>query len=288
MNIKLNNVIRDINGKTGTKIISEILKGERDPEILAQYADGRIKASKETIIKSLQGNWREEQLFNLKLAYEHMNFLQNQLKECDRQSELIVAKFDCNLQEVDTLPVDRKQKNEPGFNVKQYLYEIHGVDVTRIFGVKSVTALTVFSETGPDLKKKFPTEKQFLSWLNVVPDNKITGGKIISSKVKKKKNKTGHAFRDAASTLWRAQNPFGDYLRIKKSKSGSRAAVVATAKKIASLYYNMIVNKVEFNPELLEKGKAKYLQKKLLYYERMANMTKKLLPENQSVSQFVI
>ena len=84
MNIKINNVIRDINGKTGTKIISEILKGERDPEILSQYADARIRASKETIIKSLEGNWREEQLFNLKFAREHMNFLQGQLKKCDR------------------------------------------------------------------------------------------------------------------------------------------------------------------------------------------------------------
>ena len=288
MNIKLNNVIRDINGKTGTKIISEILKGERDPEILSQYADARIRASKETIIKSLEGNWREEQLFNLKLAREHMSFLQGQLKECDRQSESIIAKYDCSSQEVDKLPVERKQKNEPDFNVKQYLYEIHGVDITRIFGVKSVTALTVFSETGPDLKEKFPTEKQFLSWLNVVPDNKITGGKIISSKVKKKKNKTGQAFRDAANTLWRAQNPFGDYLRRKKSKSGGRAAIVATAKKIASVYYNMIVNKVEFNPELLEKGKAKYLQNKLNYYEKMASMIRNNLSENQLVDQSVI
>lgn len=89
MNIKLHNVIADINGKTGTAIITKILEGERDPKVLANYRDRRIKASKETLIKSLEGNWREEQLFNLRLAYEHYNFLENQLKQCDLECKKI-------------------------------------------------------------------------------------------------------------------------------------------------------------------------------------------------------
>lgn len=114
-----------------------------------------------------------------------------------------------------------------------------------------------------DLKTKFPTEKQFLKWLNVVPDNKITGGKAISSKARKKKNKSGQAFRDAASSQWRVQNPIGDYLRGKKSKSGSRQAVVATAKKLASIYYKLVTEKVEFDSELLRKNSEYYLKNKL-------------------------
>ena len=93
INIKLNNVIRDINGKTGHMIVSAILDGETNPEILASYADYRIKATKENLIKSLEGNWRKEQLFNLKQAYDHINFLQHQLKECDKQTEEILDQF---------------------------------------------------------------------------------------------------------------------------------------------------------------------------------------------------
>jgi transposase len=288
MNIKLNNVIRDLTGKTGTKIITAILNGERTPEKLAQYADVRIKASKEILIKSLQGNWREEQIFNLKLAYEHIIFLQNQLAKCDEQSEKIIARFSDESKKKAKLSVNRRQKNQPGFNVKQYLYEIHGVDVTNIYGFKSTTALTVFSETGPDIKEKFPTEKQFLSWLNVVPDNKISGGKIISSRVKRKKNNAGQAFREAANSLWKSQNPFGDYLRRKKAKSGSKSAIVATARKLASLYYNMVVEKTEFNPELLNYGTQKYLQNKLCYLENMIQKTKSLLSEKQVFNECVI
>lgn len=218
MNIKLNNVIRDINGKTGTAIITAILKGERDPKVLAQYRDWRIKASDETLIKSLEGNWREEQIFNLRIAYNHYLFLQEQLNQCDIESEKVIKRMSgvSPSKKADKI---QKSKNNPNFNVSQYLYDTLGVEVTKIYGIKEITALTLFSETGINLKEKFPTEKQFLSWINVVPNNKITGGKVISSRVKKKKNKAGQALRDAASSLWTAQNPIGDYLRTKKAKN---------------------------------------------------------------------
>lgn len=187
MNIKLNNVIRDITGKTGMQIITKILEGERDPKILAQFRDRRIKASRELLIKSLEGNWRQEQLFNLELAFEHYHFLQNQLLKCDEKCEDIVDQMSDDSIDKKKLPPVRKQKNQPYFNVAHYLYHILGVDVTEIYGLKATTALTIFSETGPCLRDKFPNIKQFLSWLNVVPDNKITGGKVISSRVKKKR-----------------------------------------------------------------------------------------------------
>ena len=288
MNIKLNSVIRDINGKTGTAIITKILEGERNPDILVQYRDPGIKASKETLRKSLEGNWREEQIFNLRLAYEHYYFLQKQLEDCDKESEKVILQMkDPNVEEKKikkTLP----QKNQPKFDVAQYLYQSLGVDVTQIYGLKRTTALTVFSETGPELKRKFPTEKQFLSWLNVVPDNKISGGKIISSKVKKKKNKAGQAFREAANTLWKAKNPLGDYLRRKKSAKGSGQAIVATARKIASIYYKMVTEKVNFNPYILEGNREQYLQKKINNLEKLLTNTKRLLSENVNTNLSVI
>ena len=284
MNIKLNNVIRDLNGKTGTAIISKILEGERNPKVLAQYRDWRIKASEETLIKSLEGNWREEQIFNLRMAYKHYLFLQTQLNQCDIESEKVIERMTRNSlskKEVDKI---QKSKNNPNFNVSQYLYKALGVEVTKIYGIKEITALTIFSETGANLKEKFPTEKQFLSWLNVVPNNKITGGKVISSKVKRKKNKAGQAFRDAASSLWSAQNPIGDYLRRKKAKSGGKQAVVATARKLAAIYYKMVTQKVEFNPKFITKNKEEYLKNRLIQLEKLKEKTEILLADYHNVA----
>ena len=287
MNIKLNNVLRDINGKTGRTIIEKILQGERNAEELVKYRESGIKASRETFIKSLEGNWREEQIFNLLQAYDHYHFLQSQLEQCDKKSEEVVIQMADSSIPKKEVPKVRRQKNQPFFEVEQHLYNALGVDVTAIFGVKVITALTVFSETGSNLKEKFPTPKQFLSWLNVVPDNKISGGKIISSKVKRKKN-TGQAFRDAASSLWRAQNPLGDYLRRKKAKSGTRQAVVATARKIASIYYKMVTDKVEFNSDKLKEKTEKYLKRKVEYLERKNLEINNLIVKNQIVKNLVI
>ena len=288
MNIKLNNVIRDLQGKTGMEIISNILRGETNPEVLAQYKDPRVKASKEVMIKSLEGNWREDQLFNLKQAFDHYVFLKGQLRECDKESEKIVACLTDDEVPAKKIKEGRKQKNKPDFNVEQHLYNALGVDVTKIYGIKSNTALTIVSETGPNLKKSFPTEKQFLSWLNVVPDNKITGGKIIYSKVKRKKNRAGQAFRDAASTLWKSQNPLGDYLRRKKAIAGSKQANVATARKIASIYYKMVTEKVDFNPEVLQANAESNLRRRLKYLEKNISKTKMLLADYEGLGQSVI
>lgn len=288
MNIKLNHVIRDLNGQTGTMIIESILAGERNENVLAKLKDPRVKVSHKILAKSLQGNWREEEIFNLQIAYEHYNFLKEQLKKCDARSNSILKKFPGSNSKIKNLAKTRKQKNSPEFDARRYLYECLGVDVTEIYGMKEVVALRVFSETGPNLKEKFPTEKQFLSWLNVVPDNKITGGRVISSRVRKKKNNAGQAFRDAANTLWKAQNPIGDYLRRKKAKSGGRQAIVATARKLASVYYKLVTEKVQFDPQILEEKSQGYLENKLKYLEKMTLRTKLELANTQKLKGCVI
>lgn len=288
MNIKLNNVIRDINGKTGNAIITSILSGERDPAILAKYRDKRIKASYETLVKSLEGNWREEQLFNLKMAYELYCFLKEQLDQCDQECEKVIAKMKAPDITDKKIKKARSRKTQPAFNVGQQIYNALGVDVTKIYGVKGTVALTIFSETGSNLKEKFPTEKQFLSWLNVVPNNKISGGKVLSSRVKRKKNRAGQAFRNAANTLWNAKNPLGDYLRRKKAKAGSNQAIVATARKLACIYYKMVTEKQEFSPEFLERKSKEYLQKKLKYLEKEFRKLKLQMPDNQILKESVI
>jgi transposase len=288
MNIKLNNVIRDITGKTGMAIISKILQGETDAHVLVKYRDGRIKASKETLLKSLEGNWREEQLFNLKMAFEDYHFFQSQLNKCDHECEKTIQRMqEASVPQKQIKPLPAR-KNQPGFNVAQCLYNSLGVDVTQIYGLKQTTALAVFSETGPDLKSKFPQQKQFLSWLNLVPDNKISGGKILSSRVKKKKNNAGQAFREAANALWKAQNPLGDYLRRKKAKSGSGQAIVATARKIAAIYYKLVTEKVEFDPYILQGDRQTYLITKAKKLEKHLERVKSLMAENKEIIDVVI
>ncbi len=153
MNIKLNNVIRDITGETGTAIIGAILTGERAPKVLAQYRDWRIKASEETLIKSLEGNWRQEQIFNLRIAYTHYLFLEEQLNQCDIECEKVIKRMSTVSSSQKAVKV-KKSKNNPNFNVSQYLYDALGVEVTKIYGIKEITALTLFSETGINLKEK--------------------------------------------------------------------------------------------------------------------------------------
>ncbi len=270
MNIKLNNVIRDITGKSGMKIIEAILSGERDAEKLASFADYRIRASRKKIIKSLQAHYRQDQLFNLRQSYDHYQFLLTQLKQCDQMAEQTIDRFNKTGDGHKTFPKERPQKNQPDFDVRKHLFRIHGVDVMQIHGLKGTSGLTILSETGPDLQDKFPTEKQFCSWLNVVPDNKISGGKVISSTVKKKKNKAGQAFRDAANTLWSAKGPLGDSLRNKRARKGSKQAVVATARKLASIYYKMVTEKVEFSLDIIIE------QNKKLMHGRYNQLVKKL------------
>ena len=288
MNIKLNNVIRDITGKTGFSIITAILQGEHKPEKLAELRDWRIKASKETIIKSLEGNWREDQIFNLQLAYEHYLFLNKQLEKCDVKSKKILEKITSESEQyqdsAEPKRIKKQTKNQIRFDATKYLHRALGIDVTQIYGIKEITALTILSETGVDLKEKFPTEKQFLKWLNVVPDNKITGGKVVSSRVRKKKNKAGQAFRDAASSQWKAQNPIGDYLRSKKAKSGGKQAVVATARKIASIYYKIVTEKVDFNPNILRQSSEVHIRNKLKSINKLKKRLERSLADCEGVT----
>lgn len=263
MNIKLHDVISDINGETGSKIVNAILAGERDPEALSDLRNFRIKCSKETLIKSLEGNWRREQLFCLRMARNRYREYEAHLHRIDSEIEKVIKQLASPGVLKKEIKSRRTRDKQPKFNVSQYLYNIYGVDVTAIYGIKHITALTVLSETGPNLKEKFPSVKQFVSWLNVVPDNKISGGKILSSKVRKRKNKAGQAFREAANTLWRANNPFGDYIRSKKSKRGSGQALVATANKLATIYYKLVTEKVEFDPYIIDGNRKAYLEKQL-------------------------
>ena len=230
MNVKLQHVIRDITGKTGMAIVEAIVNGERDPRKLAQLRDPRIKADAATIARSLRGHWREEHIFELSQALELYRFYQDKIAECDQEIEAQLERFEDRSDGEPPAPNGKKrnQKNAPRFDAQGQLYRMTGVDLTRIDGVDAYTALKVVSEVGTDMTK-WPSAKHFASWLGLSPNNRITGGRVISSKTKPSANRAAAALRLAANALHRSDSALGAFLRRKKAHLGAPKAITATA-----------------------------------------------------------
>lgn len=283
MNIKVHTVISDIAGKTGTAIVEAIIAGERNPQNFMIFIDSRIRANKETLIKSLEGNWRKEHLATLKLSYDMYKILQQKIIECEKEIEETLKCYAAIKNEGVIEPVEniqecipennkkkgkKKTKNQPYFNTRAYIQKIHEVDVMEIYGLSETSALEILAETGSDLSK-WATEDKFVGWLNLCPNNKISGGKLISStRLKKRPNLASQAFRTAANSLNRSDHWLGDYFRRMKSKGGTKYAIVATARKLAIIYYKMVRYKEDFNPVDLKQYQEKYKMAKIAYLER--------------------
>ncbi len=282
MNIKVHTVISDIVGKTGTAIIEAIIEGERRPEKFMPYIDKRIKADKQTLMKSLEGNWRREHLATLKLSYEMYKIFQMKIEECEKEIEKTLQEYDIYEDEKDIIhPIENTQedssvkkkkkskiKNSISVDINTYLKKIHGVDVMEIYGISGVGGLEILSETGTDLSK-WETENKWVSWLNLCPNNKITGGKLISSmRLKKKPNAAAQSFRVAANSLSKSDHWLGDYFRRMRAKGGTKYAIVATARKLAIIYYRMVRYKETFNPVELKQYQEKYKAAKISYLKR--------------------
>ena len=263
MNVQIHHVISDITGLTGLAIVDAMVGGERDAAVLAKLRDPRIKASEETVRKSLEGNWRPEHMLALKQRLSLYRSHGEQIAECDREIEKLVAAF---VPRVDPgekpLPEDRKQKQRSkdkqrrqkkkganaDFDMRMEAYRLFGVDLTQIPGLMMLATM-LFSETGRDMSR-WPTAGNFVSWLGLCTDNDITGGKVRWRGVRRTKSRAGNLFRMAAYSLHHDQSPLGHYLRRMKAKLGPAGATTATAHKIAIIYYTMIKKQVEYDPSL--------------------------------------
>lgn len=278
MNIKLHTVISDLLGKTGMLMVAAILNGERNPDELMKLKDRRIKATEEDIRKSLNGIWKDEYLFMLQLAYDTYFFYQSQIKKCDEKiKEQLLAQAALVLDgDISGLGIEKKKlkKNELSFHVQPLLKIVVGVDLCKIESLNEITVLEVISEIGLDMNK-WKDSSRIAAWLNVAPNTKITGGKIISSKMQKKKNRAGIALRMAASNMTKSKSPMGDYARKMRSRVGAKGAVVATAHKIARIMYSMIKNQEEYRPEVLVNNQEKLRQQRIRYYEKQLEQLKK-------------
>jgi len=229
MNLQLSNVVSDISGVTGMRIIGAIIAGERNPKALARLRDPRCKRNESTIARSLHGNFRPEHLFSLKQAVELYEFYQSQIAECDREILAQLAGFDAT----------DASGNGPPASVDEALQRMSGVDLTGIDGIDTTSAVKIIAEVGTDMSR-WKSAKHFASWLGLCPGTKISGGKLLSAKSKPVANRAAAALRMAAFTLLRSKSALGAYLRRQRSRLGAPKAITATAHKMARLVYSML------------------------------------------------
>jgi transposase len=242
MNVQLHHVVTDITGVTGMKIIRAIIGGDRDPATLARHRDVRCKESAETIGYALTGNYRPEHVLALRHALELYDFLQTKVAECDVEIQTLLRALseDCKPPEA-PLPAVRHTagKNEPKFDVRGSLYKLLGADLSQIHGLGPYTVLQLIGECGDDMRK-WPTSKHFTSWLTLAPGNKISGGRILSSKTRRSSNRAAALLRIAAVNVGRTQTALGAFYRRLAARVGKAKAVTATARKLAVLFYNAL------------------------------------------------
>jgi transposase len=259
MNVQLHHVLSDITGLSGLAILDAILEGERDPRVLAGLRNGRVKASEETIVQALTGDYRAEHIFTLKQSLTAYRHYQKLMVACDREIEQQLQRFDVRV-DVEAKPlappkVRRKKlfSNEPGFDLRSHLYRIFGVDLTAVPGISALTAHTILSEIGPDLSK-FRNAAAFASWLGLCPHNDISGGKVLSVKTRRVNNRAALAFRMAANALFRSQSPLGDFFRRMRAKLGAPAAITAAAHKLARIVFHMLATRDAYDEAILNKN----------------------------------
>lgn len=252
MNLRLDIVINDITGVSGIRIIEAILHGERDGKKLSQLAHSRVRKSKDEIADALQGQWSDELLYELSDCYQLYQTIQNSVAKCDIEVESILKtatlKVHNTISNTELKKKQLKGKNQQRFNLPDYSYKMLGVDLFAIEGVSSGTVMAFISEIGKDIYK-FESAKQFVSWLRLAPNNKISGGKLISSRTPKGKNKFAIALRNSANTIDRLKGgTMTTFFKRIAYKKGRAAAITATARKIAVIIWNMVVKQIPFKP----------------------------------------
>jgi len=284
MNVQLANTISDISGSTGQAIIRAIVAGKRDPYELAELRDRRIAASKEEIAHSLQGNWREDVIFELRQSVESYDFFQKQMAACDQELIKYMAAIETreitpkqDLPENATpLPSAKRarrsktrRKNQPGFDLATELERTMGADLTRIDGIDVIISQVIFSEIGPDFSA-FPDENHFASWLTLAPKRDISGGKVIRHISAAGRNRVANALRMAAESLSRSNSYLGARYRRLRARLDGRVAVKAMARYLACLVYRIVTKGQAYVDRGAAHYEAKRQEKERIALERRA------------------
>ena len=273
MNVQIHRVLSDITGYTGMAIIRAILTGERDALTLAQMKHPQVKASTEQIVKALEGDYRAEHLFALQTAVELYDVYQLKITECENKIQRQLEQFESKLDFEQVLEQSgalkpRSAKVRLELQRQAYLASVCGVDLTRLPGLSTLAVEVIISETGLDMNC-WKSEKHFCSWLKVCPDNRISGGKVLSSRSRKTKNRAAGMFRLAAQGAMQSKTAIGAFIRRIRARLGAPTAINAGANKLARLFYRML----KFGAAYVEQGQTYYEER---YKERLLhNLSKR-------------
>ena len=278
LNLRLDVVVKDITGLTGLSIIDAVCKGEVVPEKLAALRHGNCRKSENEIARALQSNGRKDLLFALTHEYQLYQLFQHKITECDKQIKQLlqeqISKDENKKQHyIDKKVYKRINKNTPDININLLSYQyFEGIDLLSIEGVSHSTVLTLMSGVGQGIHK-FETAKQFASWLRLAPNNKISGGRILSNKIPKGSNRLKIALRQAANAVGNLKDTaLSNFFKRIAFRKGRTSAISATARKLAVIIWNMITRKVPYKTDtqyefLDQKRKRKVLEMKKLIHK---------------------
>ncbi|MFV1977410.1 MAG: IS110 family transposase [Candidatus Scalindua sp.] len=268
MNIRLKEVISQIHGASGMRIIRAILQGQHNGEVLTEMCESSIlKNKKASVIKSLKGHYNPSGLFALAQAVNGYDFYQDQIKECD-------TKINETLKKMSAGKKLTKKKRTPRKPIRHHKPEVKNLDehLLKIFDEKDATVLPgitdyswmqLLSELGTDLEK-WKTEKHFTSWLGLAPKQHHSG-KMRRNYRPKGSPKAGMIFKQAAVSLINSKNvALGAFGRKIRAKKGGLVAIKAVARKLAVLYWKLFVKGLDY----VEKGIRAYEEKQLLYKQK--------------------
>jgi transposase len=277
MNLQLHHVVSDITGATGMRIIRAIIAGERNPAALAALRDTRCHSSADKIAQALTGHYRDEHLFVLEQALALYDVYQQKVADCDIRIEAVLKQLSSlrgRQKKAGTAASNaprrrNRQPNSPAFDVGAALHALLGKDLTQIHGIGPYLALKLISECGDDLSA-WPSAKHFTSWLCLAPGNKISGGKILSSRTRRSGSRVAALLRLAASTLGRTETALGAFYRRLSARIGKSKAVTATARKIAVLFYNAMRHGMDYVDPGASYYEIRYRERAIRNLERRA------------------
>jgi transposase len=263
MNLQLHHVISDITGQTGLTILDAILDGERNPKVLAELRNTRIKASEEIIVKSLVGDYRPEHLFTLQQSLDFYRHYQKMIENCDKE-------INSYLQNLDPPKYNRpaKSSDKPG-NPKHKSHDsilclelkrLFGVDLTKVPSLEVKTIQTILGEVGPDFSR-FRSGSAFASWLAVCPNNKVSGGKILHASTRKVKSRAATALRQAAYSLHHSNSALGIFYRRMRAKLGAPKAITAAAHRLARIIFHLVTTQQEYDETRLAEDQLRHEQR---------------------------
>ncbi len=247
MNVQIHRVLSDLTGVSGLAMLDAILAGERDGRRLAALCDGRVKASEESIVAALEGDYRAEQLFTLRQSLDSYRHYQKLITECDLQIREQLEAFQGHGGDGEPPATRKKMRRASDEHLRQEFFRIVGVDLTAIPSVNVRTVEVLLAEVGPDLAR-FRSAGAFANWLGLCPNNSITGGKIQSSKTNKCTNRLAGALRMAVESLSRDKSYLGQYYRrMKRQLNGGPQAITAAAHKVARIIYALVTTRCEYD-----------------------------------------